>query len=205
MPEVVHLHGWDCGDGHWFGPNELLFQPRARRPILGKLGTSLQVCYRKPSRVTGFPPLNFCATIQDLADCALAMVDLEDSQQRPLEIVLAVPRQRRPKLRPDFAFEFVSFLRFLHAATAGSEMALHDHVDEALRTAAPNASLVFSINTRHVVPEIGVVLSAHIEELAQGMLEWLAVKDGAAGRRAPRCNGVCAPELQTAPATPALR
>jgi hypothetical protein len=90
-----------------------------------------------------------------------------------------VPVERRPRIRPELAFEFVSFLRFLEGAQSlGTEMAIHDHIQHALAGPAPPATLVFSIETRTVAPDTHLLIAQQTEKLAMSMIQWMAEKDG---------------------------
>jgi hypothetical protein len=71
----------------------------------------------------------------------------------------------------------MTLVSFLGApANSGSELAIHDYIDEALR-AEPSATQVFSVETAEVSPDIGIVLSAHFERLAAAMLDWMATRE----------------------------
>jgi hypothetical protein len=156
------------------------------RHILSKLRELPGSWYgRLRARDWGGLRLGFCASIHDLGDAGLAIIDMEGSPGGPLEIILVVPAGRRAKLRPDLAFEFVSFLRFLEGPESlGSEMAIHDYVERTLHEAGEPATLVFSIQTRFVLAEAQIPIAEQAEKLAMAITAWLAEKDarqGAAG------------------------
>ena len=75
-------------------------------------------------------------------------------------------------------FEFVSFLHFLEGPeTVGSELALHDYIQNVLsRTTEPKTQL-FSIESAHIRPEYEIVLAKHSEKLAMSLIAWMAEKD----------------------------
>ncbi len=58
----------------------------------------------------------------------------------------------------------------------GSELALHDYIDEVLRTERVSTQ-IFTIETAKLLPEVSIVLSEHFEHLSAAMLEWLTAKD----------------------------
>jgi len=59
---------------------------------------------------------------------------------------------------------------------SGSELAIHDYIEEALRTEPPDTQ-VFSVETAEVSSDTGIVLSAHFENLAAAMLDWMAHRE----------------------------
>jgi hypothetical protein len=175
----IELHGWDSRARAWHGPDELTYTLKGCRHILSKLRELPGSWYgRLRARERGGPPLSFCASIHDVGDAGLAVIDMEGSPGGPLEIILVVPAQRRAKVRPDLAFEFVSFLRFLEGPESlGSEMAIHDYIEGALSEAGKPATLIFSIQTRFVLPEAHIPISQQAERLAMSMTAWMAEKD----------------------------
>lgn len=175
----IELHGWDSRAHAWHGPDELTYTLNGCRHILSKLRELPGSWYgRLRARERGGPPLSFCASIHDLGDAGLAVIDMEGSPGGPLEIILVVPAQRRAKVRPDLAFEFVSFLRFLEGPESlGSEMAIHDYIERALHEAANPTTLIFSVQTRFVLPEAQILISQQADRLAMSMTAWMAEKD----------------------------
>jgi hypothetical protein len=80
-------------------------------------------------------------------------------------------------LRNDFAFELMTVISFLGSpVNSGSELAIHDYIEEVLRT-EPSATQAFAVETAEVNPDTGIVLSAHFENLAAAMLDWLATRE----------------------------
>ena len=177
----IELHGWDSHAQAWHGPDELTFTLRGCRRILAQLRQVPGSWYgRLRAELAGEPPLSVCASVHDLGDSGLAVIDVEGSPGGPLEVVLAVPAHRRPQVRPELAFEFVAFLRFLEGRTSlGSEQALHDYVHSVLaEPAGPPSTLIFTIETRAVTADTHLLISQQAEKLAMSMLQWMAEKDG---------------------------
>jgi len=175
----VELHGWDSLAGGWYGPTELTFTLRGCGRILSQLRELPGSWYGKlHTEAPGEPALGFQASIHDLWDAGLALLDIQGSPGGPLEVVLAIPAQRRARIRPDLAFEFVAFLAFLKGLEKpGSEMAIHDYIQRVLGEADRASTLVFSIETRFVVPESRMSISEQAEKLAMSMIVWMAGKD----------------------------
>jgi hypothetical protein len=179
----VELHGWDCLAGAWHGPTELALTLRGCGRILSQLRELPGSWYGKlRAEAPEEPALDFHVSIHDLWDAGLALLDIEGSPGGPLEVVLAIPARRRARIRPDLAFEFVAFLAFLKGLEKpGSEMAIHDYILRALGEADGTSTLVFSIETRFVVPESRMSISEQAERLAMCMIAWMEEKDAAAG------------------------
>jgi hypothetical protein len=175
----VELHGWDSLARAWHGPTELAFTLRGCGRILSQLREMPGSWYGKlRTEAPEEPPLDFHVSIHDLRDAGLALLDIEGSPGGPLEVILAIPAQRRVRIRPEMAFEFVAFLGFLNGpGNAGSEMAIHDYIQRALGEADEPSTLVFSIETRFAVPESRLLISRQAERLAMSMIAWMAEKD----------------------------
>jgi hypothetical protein len=56
-------------------------------------------------------------------------------------------------------------------------MAVHDYIQRVLGEAAKPSTLVFSIETRFVVPESRMSICEQAERLAMSMIAWMAEKD----------------------------
>ena len=179
----VELHGWDSRAGAWHGPTELTFTLRGCGRILSQLREMPGSWYGKlRTEAPEEPPLDFHVSIHDLGDAGLALLDIEGSPGGPLEVVLAIPARRRAGIRPDLAFEFVAFLGFLRGLeNPGSEMAIHDYIQRVLGEAGEPSTLVFSIETRFVLPESRMSISEQAERLAMSMIAWMAEKDARPG------------------------
>ena len=118
--------------------------------------------------------MRFCACVHDLGDAGLGMLDLEGSPGGPLQFILVAPARCRHKLRPDMAFEFSAFVRFLGGPESiGNELALHDHIESALQ-GSTNATLVFSVETQSLLPEVQILLAQQAERLTFGIVAALA-------------------------------
>jgi hypothetical protein len=175
----VELHGWDSLSSAWHGPTELTFTLRGCGRILSQLRELPGSWYGKlRTEAPEEPPLAFHVSIHDLCDAGLALLDFEGSPGGPLEVVLVVPAQRRARIRPDMAFEFVAFLGFLRGLEhPGSELAIHDYILRALEEADRRSTLVFSIETRFALPESRMSISRQAERAAMSMIAWMEEKD----------------------------
>jgi hypothetical protein len=173
----VQLHGWDAQAESWHGPIPLDPGKRgssvtsklraARGAFQGKLRCS----------VPGLPCIEFPTAIYDLRDAGLAIVHLDGSHGGPVGIVAVIPRDRRPLLRQDFAFELMTVISFLGApVNTGCELQINDHIEETLR-AEPSATQVFAVETAELSSDTSIVLSAHFEHLAAAILDWMANRD----------------------------
>jgi len=178
----VALHGWDSRGQVWHGPDELACGLSGSRGILRKLRPLASSWHGKlRAQLPGQLSLDFWASIHDLGDAALAVLDLEGSPGGPLEVILVIPAHRRARIRKDFAFEFAAFLRFLEGPeTSGSELAIHDHVHSVLNEADAGTTLVFSIETRFLEREVQILIAEQVERLAMGMIAWMTEKDASA-------------------------
>ena len=173
----IHLYGWNDQGGFWHGPTEMA-------PALNGTGTILRKLRNAPGTfhgklhcsVPGLPGMDFQTTVYDLTDAGLAMVHLDGFPHAPIGVVAVIPAQRRRRLRPEFAFGFVSFLSFLGAtASPDSELAIHDYVENVLRTDTASA-LVFTMEGSQLDSDTSIVASAYFENLSIAMLQWLCTK-----------------------------
>ena len=185
----IQWHGWDATSAAWHGPDELDFRLAGSRGLLGRLRQfSGSWTGRLGTPSWGGVPLSLWASVHDLGDTGLAVLDADGSPGGPLEVVLVAPAQRRPKLRAELAFEFVSYLRFLEgAASSGRELALHEYIEDALAEPFEPAradALVFSIENRPLEPDVQFLVSQQAERLAMSMIAWMAERDGAEPREA---------------------
>ncbi len=175
----IELHGWDSRSQSWHGPDEISFSAAGTARILNQL-RELHGSWHGKLRTQGpdVPALTLCAQIYDLGDVGLATVDMEGSPGGPIEIALVVPSARRGRLRPELAFEFASFLRFLEGPQSqGAEMAIHDHIERAIKESDPASTLVISVDTRSVAPEAHILIAATAEKLTMTLIAWMAEKD----------------------------
>jgi hypothetical protein len=173
----IHLYGWNDQGGFWHGPTEIEPGLHGNGSILRKLRNAPGTFHGKlRCSVPGLPGMEFQTTVYDLTDAGLAMVHLDGFSHSPIGVVAAIPAQRRPHLRPEFAFGFVSFLSFLGAmASPDSELAIHDYVDNVLRTDTESA-LIFTMEGPQLDSETSIVASAYFENLSMAMLQWLSTK-----------------------------
>jgi hypothetical protein len=175
---ILLLHGWDSTGQFWHGPTEIAAAPGRAAAILQKLSATRQTFHGKiRCCVRGCPSMDFQAAVYDLTDSGLAIVHSVGGPGRPIGALAVIPSQRRPRIRDEFAFGFVSFLSFLGGLVSPeSDLAIHDYVDEALRS-APSRSLAFSVERADPCTDVGVVLSACLEKLSIAMLYWLSSKE----------------------------
>jgi hypothetical protein len=168
---LVEIHGWDAREQQWHAPAAVEHSLRGCRPIARRMQQTTGSWYGKlVADIPGEPRLTFCACFHDLGDAGLGVVDLEGTEHGPLHYVLVVPGERRAHARPEFAFEFVSFLRFLEGRhSRGSEMALHDYIDQILRTPGCE-TIVFSVESRPLLPEMQLLVSQQAERLSMAII-----------------------------------
>jgi hypothetical protein len=88
--------------------------------------------------------------------------------------VAVIPPELRARMRPDFAFEFVAFARFLGALSEGGALTVHDLMEAAIQGTPSTEALVFSISTGLWTSDLDHVLSGCVEKIALSMLEWVA-------------------------------
>jgi hypothetical protein len=172
---LVQLYGWDARSATWHGPDEVTY---GKAPL-----TRFLEALRGTPGKSWFGPVN-CASgreaatrlfalVHNFPDCAAAMVYCNESKTGPAEIVAVLPAHRRPRLRQDFAFEFLSFARFLGAVDAGSELTVHEAMTAAIAESCEMDSLVFSIESGLWPSDRDHVLSECAEAIAMTLLEWL--------------------------------
>jgi hypothetical protein len=172
----IHIHGWDSAG--WFSHDVTgeLPEARMRGAVLRKLRQS-PAAFQTRCAVRGSPAVEFRTTAYDLADAGLAIVHQDGARGGPVGALTVLPAHRRSRLREDFAFGFVAHLGFFDGLiSADSELAIHDYVDNLLRT-DPTSTLVFTVETAHICPDTSIGLSVYLERLAIAMLEWLHSKD----------------------------
>lgn len=174
----VQLFGWDSRTESWHGPTPLAFSSGASRGLLQALQATPGRSWYGPvnSGVPGEAPTRFFSLIHCLCDCAVALIYCHDSRTGPVEIVAVIPPELRARLRPDFAFEFVAFARFLGALDEGGALTVHDLMEAAIRGSQSAEALVFSISTGLWTSDLDHVLSCCVEKVASSMLEWAATQ-----------------------------
>ncbi len=198
----VQLHGWDPKTESWNGPIPVTGRSPGSRSILAKIRTTRNAFQGKlRCSVPGLPSIEFYTSVYDLGDSGLAIVHMDGSHAGPVGILTVVPRSRRRILRDDFAFELSTLISFLGSpVNRGCELTIHDYMDEALR-ADPSATHLFAVETAQTDSDTGIVLSAHFENLAAAMLEWLderesqddAIPGAGEGRNCTTVPGSCLP------------
>jgi hypothetical protein len=174
---AIHLYGWNDQGGFWHGPTEIAPALNGTSSILRKLRSAPGTFHGKlRGSVRGLPGVDFQTTVYDLADAGLAMVHLDGELHAPIGVVAVIPAQLRRRLRPEFAFGFVSFLSFLGAAASpDSELAIHDYLESVLQTDTAS-SLVFTVEGSQSDSDTNIVTSAYFEDLATAMMQWLRMK-----------------------------
>jgi hypothetical protein len=168
-------YGWDSRTETWHGPNTLSFPLAPARRLLQALQSASGRSWYGPVTccAPGEPDARFFALVHDLSDCGMAMVYCDESRMGPAEIVVVIPPGRRTRLRPDFAFEFLAFARFMGAVGAGAELQIHDGIAAALAATATAETLVFSISSGLWPQDLEHVLSRCVEKLTVAMGQWL--------------------------------
>jgi hypothetical protein len=121
----------------------------------------------------GEPVTHFFVLVHDLTDCAVAAIYCEESKAGPLEIVAAIPAERRARLRPEFAFEFLAFSGFLGSLGGGAEIEIDEAIAAAMAETPASDSLVFSISTGLWSADLDHILSRCVEQTAAAMLHWV--------------------------------
>jgi hypothetical protein len=172
----IQLYGWDSRTESWNGPTGLSFSLRASRHLVQALQTAPGRSWYGPvnCNVPGEAPTRFFSLIHALCDCAVAMIYCNDSRTGPVEIVAVVPPELRARVRPDFAFEFVAFARFLGALSEEGALTVHDLIAAAIRESPSSEALVFCVSTGLWTSDLDHVLSCCVEKIALSMLEWVA-------------------------------
>ncbi len=107
----------------------------------------------------------------------MAMVYGDESKSGPAEIVVVIPARRRSRLRPEFAFGLVSFAGFLGSlGGVAADLAVHEHIENALAETGGGDSLVISISTGLWGHDGEPMLSRCVEKIAVAMLQWLCAE-----------------------------
>ncbi len=172
----VQLYGWDSQRKSWHGPNELGPSPAGVQRLAEELKNAPGKSWYGTLHCTGFGGRRgrFFAVAHALGDCAMAMLYCGESKAGPVEIVVVIPAARRSRLRSEFAFEFVAFSGFLGSLGGlGSDLAVHEHITNALAETDRGDSLVFSISTGLWDSDRDLMLSRCVEKTAVAMLDWL--------------------------------
>jgi hypothetical protein len=123
--------------------------------------------------IPGEPSARFFVVVNDLSDCAVATIYCDESKTGPVEIVAVIPAERRSRLRPEFAFEFLAFAGFLRSLGDGAECEVTEAIGAALAEAPISDSLVFSVTTGLWAGDLDYILSRCVEQTAMAVLRWL--------------------------------
>ena len=172
----IQLYGWDSRTETWSGPTGLGPAGRASRRLLSSLRTMQGRSWYGPMQCAspGEPPARFFVTVHHLPDCAVAMVYCGESKAGPAEVLAVVPAELRPRLRSEFAFEFLAFASFLGAVSESAAATLQERITAAMDESSPDDSLVFSLCTGLWPSDRDAALSQCIETIAGSVLPWLA-------------------------------
>ena len=128
------------------------------------------------------PAGRFFALVHDLSDCAMAVIYCDESKAGPAEIVVVAPSHRRTRLRAEFAFEFLSFARFLGALSAEAEFEVHEAITAALADEPVSTNCVFSISSGLLSDDLDPIVSRCAEKISVTLCYWLAASVGPAKR-----------------------
>jgi hypothetical protein len=172
---LIQLYGWDSRTSTWHGPNEIGSSDAPPAKLLASLRSVHGQSWYGPLIYcqSRDPDARFFALVHEFADSAVALIYCDDSKAGPAEILAVLPAERRPRLRPEFAFGFLAFARFLGAVDAGSELQVHDAMAAAVTEARSTDSVVFSISTGLWPHDREHVLSECVGDMAVTLLEWL--------------------------------
>ncbi len=187
-PGRIELHGWDSRNRAWYGPDELAYSLTGCRGLVAKL-RELHGCWqgRLLAQAPGSPSLAFCVQLRDLGDVGLATLDLEGSPGGPVEALLIVPAQRRGRIRPELAFEFTSYLRFLDGPVSqGSEIAIHDHLERTLAETPDGVTIVISVENHFISTEANLLAAEQAERMAMSLVGCMLEKDSCAAKAQAR-------------------
>ena len=173
--ERIRLYGWDSRSQTWHGPNEL-------GQLNGPDKRLLQALQTVPGR-SWYGPIScraprgmrnrFFALVHDLFDCCIVSIYCAESKTGPAEIVAVIPADRRSRLRDDFAFEFLTFARFLGSLNVGAELLVHDAINTALAAPCGSETLIFSISSGLWPCDLDHVLSYCVQKVAVTLCQWL--------------------------------
>lgn len=115
----------------------------------------------------------FFTVVHDVADCAFASIYCDESKAGPAEVVVVIPAGRRFRLRENFAFELVTFARFLGSLNAEAVLPVHEAIEAALAQEDDSSDVVLSISSGLWSSDQDPALSRCVEKLAVTVLQWL--------------------------------
>jgi len=176
----AYLHGWDFQSRFWHGPTPLEQSGRAVSATFRKLrNTTGSFNGKLRCSVEGLPSIEFDTAVYDRSDIGVAVIHAAGRSGGPVAVLAILPASRRKRLRAEFPFEFVTSLSFLAGPIKdGTELMVHDYVDEILRTDL-SSTQAFAIEMAELNQEVTIVLSEYFELLSAAMLAWLTAKDTA--------------------------
>jgi hypothetical protein len=172
---TVYLYGWDP-KAQWHGPDEIevAAPPGLVRKLRFRTGW-----YSGPLACSDAVGSNLHLVARDLDDAVLATLDFPDASGAPAQVLAIIPGHRRGQVRPEFPFNFTSYLALLNALPEGAELAVHDGVEAAMKEQSSTASLVFAITSAAMPCEFAIEMAGATECLIGGILAWVEAKDGA--------------------------
>ena len=175
----IHLYGWDAHSQTWHGPNEFGPSGSADKRLLRALRFAPSKSWYGPVNcpASGEAAARFFALVHDLSDCAVALIYCDESKAGPAEVLAVIPAERRARLRDEFAFEFLSFARFLGTLSAEAEFQVHSAITAALADSGSH-TLVFSISSGLWPGDLDPVLSRCVETVAVTLRQWQAESGG---------------------------
>jgi hypothetical protein len=173
----------------WHGPTELgsseLPDKRLLRALRTVASNGSNSWYGTVHCCTSSEPVSrFFVVLNDLSDSVIASIYCDESKAGPAEILAVVPANRRSRLRDEFAFEFLAFVRFLGTLSAGAELQLHDAIASVVAEQHNSRNLVFSISSVIWPGDLDRALSCCVEKIAVTLCRWLDESSGNAS--APR-------------------
>ncbi|MFN7996477.1 MAG: hypothetical protein U0Q18_22890 [Bryobacteraceae bacterium] len=172
----VQVYGWDARSRIWSGPTELNNPTGLSQRILKSLREAPCGSWYGPLKcgLSGQPSARLFALAHDLSDSGLGMIYCDETRTGPAGIISVIPSCLRPRLRPDFAFEFVGFARFIGALSEDSALTVHDLIQAAIAETEPPDGLAFSLSTETWASDLDHVLSECVEQMALGMMQWIS-------------------------------
>lgn len=169
---------WDRQAAAWTGPETVeVTRSAARKELATKLRSAVGRSWFGPVTCAqpGGPEHRMFALIHDLGDCVVSLLYCDESKSGPAEVTIVVPEHRRVLLRQDFAFEALAFLGFLGVIPQAGNVAVHDGIQDALKAAEANESLVFTVSTGLWPSDCDLALSLCTENIAAAAMDWLCV------------------------------
>ena len=170
----IHLYGWDSRSQIWHGPNELGHCAPDKRLLQSLSAAPGSSWYGTVYCAASEPGGRFFVLVHDLRDCATAAIYCGESKAGPAEILAIIPGDRRARVREEFAFEFLSFARFLGSISAGAELQVHEAITAALVNEPPSTDCIFSISSGVLSADLDLLVSRCAERIAVTLCCWMA-------------------------------